>query len=356
VVVSLSPLKMFRSRIHVVDARLWTWEVTTAFDEELQQVELQRRFATDFPKTEKKGSLIFWKMISFNGAEGRKHRYLVALRENENRGGCGSKSHRYLPSSLVYYGMCDRILRESESSGNLRFAFLSRQKLFVLVFLDGRLCHWSEEDGHDLDSAKERLALFDEFLNRDELFSREECFQKFFGDESQPDEKALMEENFWRGLKDPFWKGFSLNGISPQKTWRFVLCIPLAFLLVLPLALRLPKDSYEEKDDAVIVFQEKEKAEMPPDESVPVFQKSNPPPLLAGTMLRKSQRNRPCRVPSWRLKGVVENRVAQIHLPSGDYKWLKPGETFLDYKVLQIHRAGIVLACKGYQYEIKSGE
>ena len=60
------------ARVQGVDARICTWELVTGFEESLAPENLLEYFRRDFPEVE--GVPKFWKMVSFNSPEGRRHR------------------------------------------------------------------------------------------------------------------------------------------------------------------------------------------------------------------------------------------------------------------------------------------
>ena len=156
------------SRTAFVEARLWTWEVVTGFDGVLDPVTLRRRFAEDFPLVAQSCSTgecavgpVFREMVSFNSTDGRKHRYLV-MRTETDVVELRRRYERVLRRVAVFYGCADKLMREeecadesdgagaecaseNESAGNCRFAFLAGRTLYILVFFEGRLCHWTCE-------------------------------------------------------------------------------------------------------------------------------------------------------------------------------------------------------------------
>lgn len=139
-------------RARAVRAKMFTWEVVTDFDCDAPQESLEEAFAKEFP--EMQGSCVaFWKMVSFNAADGRKHRYLVAVTDVEQEGSMSrgqerrAQERRALPESIGLYALADREMRSCDCGGNMRFAAVVDGVLYILVFMEGRLCHWSEENG-----------------------------------------------------------------------------------------------------------------------------------------------------------------------------------------------------------------
>ena len=68
-----------KNRALACKARMFTWEVVTGFDQEISGADLLAVFAKDFPNMRQGGTPVFWEMIAFNAAEGRRHRFLVAV-------------------------------------------------------------------------------------------------------------------------------------------------------------------------------------------------------------------------------------------------------------------------------------
>lgn len=338
--------QILRNKVRAVEARLWTWEVTTTFDEELREPELLQKFAAEFPETSRKGKPIFKKMISFNGAEGRKHRYLVSLSKGYSS---AKKGFRYLPCSLILYGICDRVMREREQSGNFRYSALVGKTLYVLVFFEGRLCHWSEEINHDVETAKERLSRFDEFLNQDELFSRADHFEFVF-DCKDAFGNVLLSDDFWRGAGDHYWRNYALNEMK-RDAWQRYALIGVLGIMVMGTYL-FSGGNYETSKDLGALVDVLSSSSFA-GEDVPDLEMPQLAPLAEKRKLvrRKSR----CPVPNMLLKGVVDNRVAQIVLPDGHARWVKPKDSLQGYQVSKIKMNKIILSCGGFSYEIENG-
>ena len=162
------------ARIAYADVRLWTWEVVTGFDGVLDAKTLHARFAEEFPKVaeacrngECAAGPVFREMVSFNSADGRRHRYLV-MRAETDVAEFRRRCDRVLPRMAMLYGCADKLICEEEctadgtgikcvadtagfkcacenEAGNCRFAFLAGGALYILVFFEGRLCHWTCE-------------------------------------------------------------------------------------------------------------------------------------------------------------------------------------------------------------------
>ena len=166
----------WKKRIAPVAVRMMTWEVTTAFDGTLTETELHKRFDEEFQDVlGEECRVFFWPLVSFNASDGRKHRYLVAVAD-EPLETYRKKFDCSLPRQIALYAIADKVLRgkleENAENGNLLLVALWKHRLYILVFMEGRLCHWSEEYGYgeSLDGAcRERVARFKEFLKADEL-------------------------------------------------------------------------------------------------------------------------------------------------------------------------------------------
>ena len=230
-------------RIAAVSARMMTWEVLTAFDGTLTETELRKRFDEDFQDACVSGvenRVFFWPLISFNATDGRKHRFLVS-EANEPLACYRKKFDRCLPRQIALYAVSDKILRgewdsyraiesafaesacnESGSEycsanfpvaedGNLLLVALWNSVLYVLVFVKGRLCHWSEDFGYG-DSIDERcrnrVERFKSFLKTDDLFanadvaSAKSLFSEVY---VSCNHLTDMDELFRTGARDPFW-------------------------------------------------------------------------------------------------------------------------------------------------------
>lgn len=169
----------WKKRIAPVAARMMTWEVTTAFDGTLTETELHKRFDEEFQDVlGEECRVFFWPLVSFNASDGRKHRYLVAMAD-EPLETYRKKFDCSLPRQIALYAIADKVLRGklegNAENGNLLLVALWKHRLYILVFMEGRLCHWSEEYGYgeSLDGAcRERIARFKEFLKVDELFAK----------------------------------------------------------------------------------------------------------------------------------------------------------------------------------------
>ena len=113
------------------------------------------------------------------------------------------------------------------NGGNLMFVALWKNVLYILVFMNGRLGHWSEESGYGDcfdEQIAERVRRFKEFLKADELFASAGAFGEVFvcGD-NVPD----MDILFQIGAKDSFWRDLDLDeseSMKPCEKRRWTMC------------------------------------------------------------------------------------------------------------------------------------
>ena len=233
-------------KVAPVAARMMTWEVTTSFDGTLTETELRKRFDEDFRDVFNAGfadgecAVFFWPLVSFNASDGRKHRYLVAVAD-EPLENYRKTFDRCLPKQIALYAIADKVLRgewggesclkcdetcagcggecvvfdnNCVENGNLLFVAFWGHCLYILVFMEGRLCHWSEEYGYGEvfdDACRERVARFKEFLKADELFAKMNGVGEF--GEGSP----KVDELFQVAVRDPFWRGKDLDECDSMK-------------------------------------------------------------------------------------------------------------------------------------------
>lgn len=362
-------------RTAFVEAHLWTWEVVTGFDGVLDPVTLRRRFAEDFPKVAeiwRSGACaalpVFREMVCFNSTDGRKHRYLVMLangRESEKEPAkYRGRGERILPQMAMLYGYADKLMREEdacesaycgyslrESCGNCRFAFLDNGWLYILVFFEGRLCHWSEEPHHNNESVQERLGRFDVFLRNDDLFSRAEkwyCAFMDVGDVQEPERLRWLR----RAGSDPFWRvrthgkvvwpalaaGFALS--LAVSAWWNVLSDDLpgaAPEVISPAGTELPAltppPEMRPSEEVVAQFNE---------EMVAPFNKT-------------TNNENTCDLPSIHLRGVVAGRIFSASIAGASPSWYNLGDSIGLFEVVSIGKDRVQLACGGEIREVRNG-
>lgn len=205
-----------------LDVALLTWEWTTTYEKSPEEKELRNSFREDFPGTVedlKDGFYLLWPLLSFNSPEGRRFRYLVALVGAPN---IPEGRKRFLPRQIWLYGAADRMLRGVEkssldgfSNGNVLFYHCEHEILCVLIFYEGRLCHWIEESGYENESLVEnRLKDLENFLKKDALFCRCNHYE-FIRIEGRND--SQRSRFFRTASKDPFWGTLNLFPHSKNK-------------------------------------------------------------------------------------------------------------------------------------------
>ena len=359
------------ARIAFAAARLWTWEVVTGFDGVLDPLTLRRRFVEDFPKVAeacRNGDVAAWpvfrEMVSFNSTEGRRHRYLV-MRVEEDVARYRRHYDRVLPRMAMLFGFADKLMRSADGYENCRLAFLGGGWLYVLVFFEGRLCHWSEESGRDAASAQERLERFDEFLRRDALFSRAESWKFSL---VELDGVSDSEKNEWwrRACKDPFWRSVDLDAIAGIKP-RAKRKIALLALAGLALAFAFAFGGGEAFFDKGIAY-----TRPAPDLSpVPEYAlggtyetelvekkyEEAPHANVARTNVEPAEQETPasCRAPAVKLFGVVEGHLVQASIDGGERMWLRIGDSIGGYVLESIGKDYGVLACGENRMEVRNG-
>ena len=416
----------WKKRIAPVSARMMTWEVTTSFDGTLTETELRKRFDEDFGnlfgehKAESRETfdmstrvnrVFFWPLVSFNASDGRKHCFLVAM-ANESLASCRKKFDRCLPQQIALYAVADKVLRGEQRNGivtdihancseneraaeslavesdveenvaddgNLLLVALWKNILYILVFMKGRLCHWSEELGYS-DCFDERIAervqRFKEFLKADELFASAGAFREAFvcGD-NVPDSKIL----FQIGAKDSFWRDLDLDeseSMKPCEKRRWTVCALMLLTLGFSFAF-FSDDSWVMRNvrelcgDAVPV-----KDVAPVELSLPAERDLEKLAWAEGhrdllpakwthgregfvhdeTFGNQRRLRRACDSLDCKLLGIVGGRVALMKTASGETKTLSVGDSLLKYRVKEIGRNEIVLRCgrKEVRYEIES--
>ena len=360
-------------RARAVRARMFTWEVVTDFEGEVSHESLESSFARDFPEMQCRP--VFWKMISFNAADGRRHRYLVAVpdaaRESGERDSRGKQSRgrksrgRTLPESVGLYALADKEIRSCDCSGNMRFAAVVEGVLYILVFMEGRLCHWSEENGYGGNSAalvEERMERFDTFLEKDPLFSRAEsragCYADTFATRVVPDATFAL---FAVAARDPFWKGLDLFDVgSAGAKARFT---PVRILLLACIAL---PGAWKASQLAEGVSNNVEAPGTAPELEAPP---RTVPGDGAWIMKRAGfsgagipNKNRavmesfpPCSPPAISIQGTIDGKLAQAREAGGEIRWLGIGDSVGAYAVASIGRDRVRLVCNGSPLELLNG-
>lgn len=348
-------------RVIPVEAKLLTWECTTTFDEIPALETLESLFESEFPRTcrrlqESGGFYRIWHLVSFNSSEGRRSRFLVALVEQS----FGNVRRRALPEQIWLSAAADQMIRslpESDNAGNYLCYGYAGNTLCILVFFDGRLCHWSEESFAEncsratLDARMEQaVSRFRRFLESDALFSRAKHFDEISLQEKLGPEFSLS--HFKVAARDAFWRGRDLrkpeeNGglalanvmNSLQQKWFW-----LMFLAVL--ALLAPKFYKYLNWNAVLNIPNPEPIELslPPEweESLEVRDSGRGADVVATHMLVRPKRK--CSLPDFSLRGVVAEKLAMVSV-DGRSRTLKVGDSLESFAVHAVGREHVEFGC-----------
>ena len=401
-----------------------TWEVTTAFDGTLTETELRKRFDEDFQDTCVVGvenRVFFWPLISFNATDGRKHRFLVSV-ANEPLACYRKKFDRCLPNQVALYAIADKILRgewnyrcaaaegsfgesacdesgfknqsaisSAAEDGNLLLVALWNNVLYVLVFVKGRLCHWSEDYGYG-DSIDERcrnrVEHFKSFLKTDDLFanagvaSAKSPFSEVY---VCCNHLTNMDELFHAGARDPFWQQLDLDKCESMKTCekhRWTLSFSL--LLALCMAFALMCGNFGLWNCTWEWLRSWRGVELAhgPSKIAPV-ELSSPAvrdleklawaeghrdllPAKWGRLRDDVAVNEPrgrlrnsrsgCDSSAFKLLGIVGGRAALVTTAAGEMKTLSAGDSLFSYRVKAIGMDEVVLRCgiKEVRYAIQT--
>ena len=419
--------------VAAVSARMMTWEVTTAFDGILTETELRKRFDEEFRDVwtdkmpeiqcscnfrcgENCGDLLsnqvfFWSLISFNSTDGRKHRFLASVAD-EPLIDYRKKFDRCLPRQVALYAVADKILRgkwnsyrdaiecsfeepvygESDSEnrsanfsvdedGNLLLVALWNNVLYVLVFVKGRLCHWSEDFGYGKsidERCRLRVERFKSFLKSDDLFanasdaSAKGAFNEVY---VCCDCLSNMDELFREGVRDPFWQHLDLDKsetMKPCEKRRWTLCFMLLLALCMALALMCGNswmwnrslEWWRSWNDDALALGTSNVA--PVELSLPAahdlemlaWAKGHRDLLPAKWgRLRDGAADDPtgrlqnsrcsCDSSAIKLLGIVGGRAALVTTAAGEMKTLSLGDSLYSYRVKRIGMDDIVLRCGG---------
>ncbi|WP_290760792.1 hypothetical protein [Fibrobacter sp. UBA4297] len=405
----------WKKRISPVTARMMTWEVTTSFDGTLTETELRKRFDEDFRDVfVAESRVFFWPLVSFNALDGRKHRYLVAVAD-EPLEKYRKMFDRCLPIQIALYAIADKILRgEWDSSncmkcdetcagcgsecaefgnncaknGNLLLVALWEHRLYILVFMEGRLCHWSEEFGYGEsfdDACRERVARFKEFLKVDELFAKSGT-AGVFGEfivcckNASADENLMnMDKLFQKATQDPFWRGKDLdecNSMKPCERQRWtmravavlILCVAIfaicddltdvlyakiidgesrnSFVDVPPVELSLPAA----RDLEMLAWAEGHRDLLPSKWTLGRAGLADDDAFGNRRISRGA-----CDSSTFNLLGIVGGRVALVKTSAGEMRTLSVGDSLLQYRVKRIGMDDVVMRCgrKEVRYALK---
>lgn len=352
-------------RVRGVDAMMWTWEMSVPFDDDPLPGNVWNVFSRDFPETSKKGEILFWKMVAFNGGEGRKIRYLVV------KPCCDvvlfrRKYDRVLPRAAALYGVADDIIRNcadvdgvlQKSSGNVVFYFVLNGKLYVLVFCEGRLCHWSEEIGYegsfDDDVFADRRDRFRRYLTLDDYFAGKENFVEI----CRNVDAATLDERLVSVARDPFWKKIDLDKtrrIKPAKKRLFAGALGLVCCIVFCLV------NFPGCEENVVAERLDVELEAPPRflsgeprrEGRPLAKKTGRH-RLASRNYANDLKSGFCALPPLRLQGVVEGVLFQGTL-DGESRWFHVGDSLGRFVVSSVAKDRVYLVCRKRVVEVKYG-
>ena len=385
-------------KVAPVAARMMTWEVTTAFDGMPTETELRKRFDEDFREVFNAGfadgecAVFFWPLVSFNASDGRKHRYLVAVAD-EPLENYRKTFDRCLPKQIALYAIADKILRgewDGESclkcdetcagcggecvvfdnncaeNGNLLFVAFWGHCLYILVFMEGRLCHWSEEYGYGEvfdDACRERVARFKEFLKADELFAKMNGVGEF--GEGSP----KVDELFQVAVRDPFWRGKDLDECDSMKPCELRRWIMSAVALLVfcacvfamcggSLNLLCAKFFDDEFHNSFVYVAPVELSQPAARDLEMLAWAEGHRDLLPAkwTLGRAGLSSRgACDSSEFSLLGIVGGRVALVKTSAGETKTLSVGDSLSRYRVKRIGMNDVVMRCgrKEVRYAVK---
>lgn len=385
-------------KVAPVAARMMTWEVTTAFDGMPTETELRKRFDEDFREVFNAGfadgecAVFFWPLVSFNASDGRKHRYLVAVAD-EPLENYRKTFDRCLPKQIALYAIADKVLRgewggvsclkcdetcagcggecvvfdnNCAENGNLLFVALWEHCLYILVFMEGRLCHWSEEYGYGEvfdDACRERVARFKEFLKADELFAKMNDVGEF--GEGSP----KVDELFQVAVRDPFWRGKDLDECDSMKTceqrrWimsAVALLVFCAFVFAMcggSLNLLCAKFFDDELRNSFVDVAPVELSQPAARDLEMLAWAEGHRDLLPAkwTLGRAVLSSRgACDSSEFSLLGIVGGRVALVKTSAGETKTLSVGDSLSRYRVKRIGMNDVVMRCgrKEVRYAVK---
>ncbi len=385
-------------KVAPVAARMMTWEVTTAFDGTLTETELRKRFDEDFREVFNAGfadgecAVFFWPLVSFNASDGRKHRYLVAVAD-EPLENYRKTFDRCLPKQIALYAIADKVLRgewggesflkcdetcagcggecvvfdnNCAENGNLLFVAFWEHCLYILVFMEGRLCHWSEEYGYGEvfdDACRERVARFKEFLKADELFAKMNGVGEF--GEGSP----KVDELFQVAVRDPFWRGKDLDECDSMKTCEqrrwimsavalLVFCACVFAMCGGSLNLLCAKFFDDEFHNSFVNVAPVELSQPAARDLEMLAWAEGHRDLLPAkwTLGRAGLSSRgACDSSEINLLGIVGGRVALVKTSAGETRTLSVGDSLSRYRVKRIGMNDVVMRCgrKEVRYAVK---
>lgn len=358
---SLRP--MWKNRAAPTRCALMTWEYCSTFDRVPLLSEIQEMFVKDMPRRVSLCGGItgvkMWPLVSFNATEGRLWRYLVALPDGSET---AIKSHenisvRLLPEQICLVSLANKFLTDQQegNSGNCVFWGVFHEVLYLLVFFEGRLCHWSEESGYvGLELLlNERLSRFKVFLERDSLFSRADHFEFV---ELNEIASEFSPQDFVCASRDPFFKPLRLND-SPKRSRKIPWGI-ITFMVgtVVIFSLRSLSSGIPDVDEVLL--------DLPPVQETVEERRILPSVALADAISEIRHHSFPhkaaaaCVPPDVRIKGLVDGKLAVIET-GGLMKSVSVGDTLqsleskgIPYVIHGISRDRLRLKCRNRLLEV----
>ena len=324
--------------ISPIEASLFTWEHVSPFDEISDMRTVYRTFEREFlgaNKTIKNNRNHFrlLHLVSFNSGEHCCSRYLVVMPEKQLR--CPKK--RLLPRQIAFMAAADRAVRTQkialDNSGNFLCYAIEKNKFRVIVFFEGRLCHWSESELQDssAESIESELERFRRFLKTDSLFSRAEVFAEIHV-------AFLKRGDLKKAARDPLWKNVDLRmgptgKINMAKRWYAL--VPLVMLVSWKVMnLEWLKSGAEIPDVAPVALEEP-----------PAWSETTEPVEKVEWPLLKNDANRfRCVLPDFKIKGVIAAKLMMVEM-SGISLTVLLDDSLGNFKVTSIGRDGVDLAC-----------
>lgn len=330
------------SRACAVDARMFTWDYATHFDVVPTRREVECAFNKEFAESCKvlqaKGAcFVIWPLCSFHESDETVSRYLVAVTENTRN---AKRNRRLYPRQIAMFSAADAAIRKSTSednSGNYWCYAVVENVLYMLVFYEGRLCHWSEECLIEGVSVESLLVRFRCFLKTDVLFSRAERFAeiKLEG----PFNKSL----FRKASRDSFWRNFDLKRNRKKDFFVGNTLGKTVALLILLLVILLIGVNWGKENEIVC----RDCVEALPVELLPI------PEFVETEELVEKEPNllnhvevplRKCDCRPFRLKGVVAQKIAIVSV-EGKTHSVSLGDSLGNFIVNTIGRDYLELTC-----------
>lgn len=354
---------MMFSKVKPLECRLMTWECSSSFETVLSEQSLFEKFSSDMMGPSENTSVHLWPMISFNSLEGRLYRVLVV--QSVQAPSMKKRRGRLLPEQIDLFFEADKIMKESPpggtscNSGNYLFWCLRYPVLHILVFFEGRLCHWSEESGYDdasdlSEKIQQRLIYFRLFLQQDNLFSRGENF------EEREISCPWNRRNFLLASRDPFFKNRSLNAKRRWRVSKVKLCLTVLFLGIVFLCAEMMTspaavdDAFEIPDVIPVELLDPPMVEnvIEPREHLEMVPKENRLEKDSLVESRPQEIEPLCNLPSIRLKGIVGGKVAVVEGRGLEKGFLYQGDSLDRFVVQNVGRDRLILTCGNHIEEV----